>query len=968
MAGRRLTVYYTVLVVAVAVVVTLVLSAGVKEKAQPAIAGGYDVSQGQSCLGDQIDLRQSGQFVSVLRADGSGAGKLRFKAGQLTGPVSCAAGGSRPLRAIVAKGALAGRLGAAPVKADFAREPPDPGAQKPSPPGSVKGRYKLVPRSACLGGTIELAGAASALALTGKNVKGKVAYGDAGKLTGTVTCSAGDTAQLAGTASNRDLSLTLTRANPPQGAPPVEKIAGQKIRDFTKLIAAFFIAIAIVMLVARFVGTLAVRIGQPRVMGEVLAGILLGPTAFGALLPDVQRLVFPPDVIPFIGVAANLGLIFYMFLVGLEIDLSQLKGRITQTAAISNTGVAIPMIAGLAVALPTYKLLGPDGGFTAFALFMGVSMSITAFPVLARILVERRMLKRPLGVLALASAAIDDISAWFLIALATAVAVAGSALEVVRTIALAVAFCGLMAFGVRKVLSRASTAYDEAGRVPGTWIMAIFAGVLLAAYTTELIGIAVIFGAFVMGAAMPRHAGLTEDVTHRMEDFVVLLLLPLFFCFTGLRTNVLLIDRGELLLLTLVLTVVAIACKFGGTLLASRVTGLGWRESAVIGTLMNTRGLTELIVLNLALEKGVISDALFAMLVIMALITTFMAGPILNLLDPGNKYGAPVEEELDDARKESQDLSSLPIPEHAILVAPQTEGALAQLVALTEPLARSTPPRELILARLVPPPRGASVRGGLQTEGFLLRAASVEVQAERARLLGERVSARAVAFTSSDAGGDLVRLAQDEAVDLLVLDGRRPLLGGGVPRGDVGAVLDKAPCDVAVLVARESVAVAPGSSAPILVPFGGREHDWAALELAAWLSSATGAPLKLLGSAGQTEEDRDASRLLANASMLVQRFVGVASEPVIAEPGRESILEAATGAGLLVVGLSDRWRQEGLGPTRSELASSAPAPILFVRRGERAGALAPREDVTRFTWSSPNIGTVTQAQPPAPTT
>ena len=191
-----------------------------------------------------------------------------------------------------------------------------------------------------------------------------------------------------------------------------------------------------------------------------------------------------------------------------------------------------------------------------------------------------------------------------------------------------------MALGVRKLLARASTAFDEAGRVPGVWIVAIFAGVLLSAYATEQIGIALIFGAFVMGAVMPRHAGLTEDVTHRVEDFVVLLLLPLFFCFTGLRTNVLLLDRAELLLLTLVLTVVAIACKFGGTMLASRVTGLGWRESAVIGTLMNTRGLTELIVLNLALEKGVISEALFAMLVIMALVTTFMAGPLLNLLDP----------------------------------------------------------------------------------------------------------------------------------------------------------------------------------------------------------------------------------------------------------------------------------------------------------------------------------------------
>ena len=203
---------------------------------------------------------------------------------------------------------------------------------------------------------------------------------------------------------------------------------------------------------------------------------------------------------------------------------------------------------------------------------------------------------------------------------------------------------------MRPLLARASTAYDEAGRVPAAWITAIFAGVLLSAYATELIGIALIFGAFVMGAIMPRHAGLTEDVTHRIEDFVVLLLLPLFFCFTGLRTDVLLLDRAELLLLTLALIAVAIACKFGGTHARGRVTGLRWRESAVLGALMNTRGLTELIVLNLALEKGVISDALFAALVIMALVTTFMTGPVLRLLDPQNEFGAPVEEELEEAR------------------------------------------------------------------------------------------------------------------------------------------------------------------------------------------------------------------------------------------------------------------------------------------------------------------------------
>lgn len=207
-------------------------------------------------------------------------------------------------------------------------------------------------------------------------------------------------------------------------------------------------------------------------------------------------------------------------------------------------------------------------------------------------------------------------------------------------------------------------------------------------------------------------------------------------------------------------------------------------------------------------------------------------------------------------------------------------------------------------------------------------------------------------FNSAHPGHDVARLAEGEEVDLVLVDGRRPLLGGGVPRGEVGTILERAPSDVGVLVAREGAAVVPGPDAPVLVPFGGADHDWAALELAAWVSSATTAPLRLLGAAGTTGEGRDATRLLANASLVVQQFAGVHAEPVVA-PGGPGIVAAAAGAGLLVVGLSDRWREEGLGDTRAAIARAAPAPILFVRRGRRTGALAPRDDVTRFSWSSP---------------
>jgi Kef-type K+ transport system membrane component KefB len=952
--NRRVTGYYVVLALVVALGAAAVLHEGRGTEAERPIAGGYDVERGGGCLAPRFDLRQSGQFVALQRPDGTILGRLRVRDGRLAGTVGC---GGR-LAATATAGRLSGTLGDEPVEATLQREPATAGQLRPRPPADVAGEYKVLPRSACLGGAFELEGEGADVHLTAPRGRtGELSYESAtGVLSGEVTCSDGERLALAGEALNRNVTVSLfppDTETSPGGSPPEieERFDAALQREFGKTAAAFFLALVVVMLAARLVGAAVARLGQPRVMGEVIAGILLGPTAFGVIAPDLQRELFPSDVIPYIGIVANLGLIFYMFLVGLEVDLSQLRGRVVQTVAVSNTGVAIPMLAGIAVALPVYELIGPpgEGGFTAFALFMGVAMSITAFPVLARILVERRMLKRPIGALALASAAVDDISAWFLIALATAVATAGGGSAVIQTVLLAAAFVAVMVLGVRRVLRRVSVAFDESGQLSTTWTTAIFAGVLLSAFATEEIGVALIFGAFVMGAVMPRHAGLTETVTGRLENFVILLLLPLFFTYTGLKTNMLLLDRPELVVLTLVLIAVAVLCKFGGTMLAARVTGVGWRDSAVLGTLMNTRGLTELIVLNLALEQGVISEALFAALVIMALVTTFMAGPLLRLLDPRNELGAPVECELAPARGDMQVPAR---PERSILVAPQTDEAVGALLALAGPLARSQPPRELLVTRLVKPSRADEVRGGLQTLDRALATATEQLDAIRADLQADGVVASTVAFTSVDVGRDLSRLAEREPVDLTLLDGRRPLLGGGIPRGEVGTVLADAPSDVAVLVSRDDGVAGLGPSAPILVPFGGAEHDWAALELAAWLGAATGAPLQLAGARGA---ERDASRLLADAALVVQRFVGVNTEPVLIEPGREGILAAAGGAALLVMGLSERWRQEGLGGARSEIAAAAPAPILFVRRGSRAGALAPREDVTRFSWSAADL-------------
>ncbi|MFI5003417.1 MAG: cation:proton antiporter [Solirubrobacterales bacterium] len=990
--ARRLAVHYVLLALVTAGVAVFVFASGATKHAQRQIAGGYDVSAAAGCLGPKIELAQSGRFVTISNAESTLSGALKFVNGHLSGAVHCVRGRVAQIDAHVASGVLAGSLGALPVGAELKRDPPEPGAPKPLAPGSVGGEYQLAPSSACLGGKMKLTQSGSRVkVVSSKKPRGTLIY-KSGVLAGAVSCEHGGRRTVAGTAAGRALDLMLTSpapkvaaqsavsgakaATPPAaagtaaggtaGSPPnpagataaaplPEHLAATRQRTAENTVVAFFIAVVIVMLFARLCGSLMPKIRQPRVMGEVLAGILLGPTLFGALAPHLQATIFAPDIVPYIGVTANLGLIFYMFLIGLEVDLGQLRGRARVTLAVSNTALLVPLMLGMLVALPLYPLLAPDIRFAAFALFVGVSMSITAFPVLARIISERRMLKRPLGALALSAAAVDDVSAWFLIALATAVASAGSGVAVLETIGWAAVFCVGMAFLVRPLLARAAVAYDEAGHVPGTWITAIFAGVLLSAITTETIGIAVIFGAFVMGISMPRHAGLSEDVTRRVEDFVLTLLLPLFFAYTGLRTNVGLLGRGQLIAITVGLCAIAIVGKYGGTLIAARVIRMPWRQSAVLGALMNTRGLTELIVLNLALSTGAISSALFTALVIMALVTTFMAGPLIRVLDPHNAYGEEPEEEL-AASARAPAVRPGAAPEHSILVAPQSAAALEQLLALAEPLARSEPRRELVLARLVRPPRGATVRGGLQTEARRVSEASDQLQRKRVELLDAGLDARAVALTSADPGRDLTRLCRDEEVDLVLLDGRRPLLGDGVPREEVGTVLNEARCDVAVLVAREDAEVGPGPDRSVMVPFGGADHDWAALELASWIAAASGAPLQLLGSSGRREDGRDASGLLANAALIVQQFAGVSAEPVLAEPGREGILAATAGAGLLMVGLSDRWRKEGLGETRRAIARSAPAPIVFVRRGARPGALAPSTELTRFGWSTAGVG------------
>jgi len=391
------------------------------------------------------------------------------------------------------------------------------------------------------------------------------------------------------------------------------------------------IALAAVIVTGRLLNKAFARFEQPPVIGELLAGILLGPSLLGRLSPEVAGYVLPQTVAPYLGIIAQLGVILYMFLVGLELNAGLLRERAHATVAISHASIVAPFLLGAALALALYpRLSTSDVKFTSFALFLGAAMSVTAFPVLARILSDRKMTRTELGVIALSCAATDDVTAWCLLAFVVGVAqakVGGAVLVILGTLA----YIGVMFLLVRPLLKRLADRYAQSHLTPGVTAL-VFVGVLSSAVITEWIGVHAIFGAFLLGAVIPHESAIAKEFTHKLEDLVTILLLPAFFAFTGLRTEFGLVSGWQAWLVCGAIILVATLGKFGGTVGAAKLTGLGWRDSAALGILMNTRGLMELVVLNIGLEMGVISPTLFAMLVIMAIITTVATTPILSWL------------------------------------------------------------------------------------------------------------------------------------------------------------------------------------------------------------------------------------------------------------------------------------------------------------------------------------------------
>ncbi len=399
-------------------------------------------------------------------------------------------------------------------------------------------------------------------------------------------------------------------------------------------LSRLFVQLLVIIAAARLTGAVFVRLGMPAVVGEMTAGILLGPSLLGHLAPQAFGFVFPADSLGALRLFSQIGICLFMFTVGMELKAEHLRHKVGSAVAVSHASIVVPFVLGAALAMVLFdRLAGPQASFRAFALFLGISLSITAFPVLARILQERDMTNTPLGATAIACAAVDDVTAWsimaFVVAMSRSTSLGGAAVA----LALALAFVAFMLVVVKRVLPRA---LDTASPEPSSGTLATVVCLLFAAsLSTELIGIHALFGAFLAGVVMPDANDFRERLRVRVERFSSVMLLPLFFAFTGLRTEVGLISGLQDWLICAAIIVLATIGKLGATAVAARWTGMGWRDALQLGALMNTRGLMELIALNIGYDLGILSPQIFTMLVIMALVTTFMTGPLLTWFQRG---------------------------------------------------------------------------------------------------------------------------------------------------------------------------------------------------------------------------------------------------------------------------------------------------------------------------------------------
>jgi Kef-type K+ transport system membrane component KefB/nucleotide-binding universal stress UspA family protein len=676
--------------------------------------------------------------------------------------------------------------------------------------------------------------------------------------------------------------------------------------------------LVVIITCARLLGVLARKIHQPLVIAEIVAGVLLGPSLLGLVAPGVRDALFPAASLGILGMLSQLGLMLFMFLVGLEMDLGLLRGRGRAAVLISNAGIIAPFALGAVLAVYIHPILGDPGvPFSSFTLFMGAAMSITAFPVLARILTERRLLRSKVGALTITCAAVDDVTAWCILAFVVSIVRSTGVDQAVWTTVMAVLYILLMLLVIQRFLVRLAARGSDREGLTQNSVAITFVLLFLSSWTTELIGIHALFGAFLMGAIIPREGGFARALAEKLEDLVVIVLLPTFFALSGLRTQIGLLDSAEDWLLCGLIIVVACLGKFGGSLLAARWTGLGWREASALGILMNTRGLMELIVLNIGLELGVISPTLFTMMVLMALFTTFITTPLLQLVYPPEELARTLFE---------------PLPEPPV----RASAGFGVLICVAQ--GSSGPGLATVARALLGEPPGDDRVYGLQllrpserTSSLIDAAPPQEANAlepllERSEALG--LGVRPLSFVSSEPARDICGVAEVKGVDLVLLGWHKPLLGQTLLGGTVHEVLEQAPTEVAVLINRGLSTIRR-----VLVPCHDSSHDRAAARLAARMAAATGTRVTIL-------HFPDTAPAPATAALLRELAAAPHVEIVetlaaTAHDAAEHVLTAAIGHDLVVIGAAPEWGLAGgnFGP-RELLLERCPTSILVVHHRE----------------------------------
>jgi len=714
-----------------------------------------------------------------------------------------------------------------------------------------------------------------------------------------------------------------------------------------QIVAVVLIDIAVIVVVARLMGTLARRLRQPAVVGEIIAGLLLGPSLLGKFPHDPSLGLFPMVVRPYLNVVAQIGLVIFMFIVGLELDLNLVRGRERTAMTTSLSSIALPFGLGLLLASFIHSqhdhVAGKLVHFWPFALFVGASMSITAFPVLARMLSERGMQRTELGSIALACASVDDVLAWSILAVVIAVVNSTGFAGVPKVIGEAIAFVVFMFVVVRPLLRRLGDAYRRAGRLTPNMLAVVMAGFLAASFVTEEIGLHQIFGAFIFGVIMPREdtAGMVREILERLEQVSLLLLLPVFFVVTGLGANVTSLGHDGLLVLLGVLAV-AISGKFVGATAAARLQGLSGHRARALGVLMNNRGLTELVILNVGVSLKVLDQSLFTILVLMAVITTIMTEPLLRLVYPQKV----LEREIAEAERASLGL----VDAYRVVAAIEEPRREEGLVDVGTAILGDEIPAELLLSRFTERGEALEIGSGLAID--LAQVASGLTEMEE--LTGRAEAAGVHAVVRAQSTDDLVRalLSQVETVEgdvLLVPVDLTSRVKPSEPAAD--RLTREVPSTVALLADPtgagirhgEKVVVNPGHGSDgevalelgiritrsiggsLVLVAGDRRHARRFEQLARTLETA-GVPTAVeVGEHGGDEEGREGEGTSADRSELAE----LTELTELAE-----LAELTERPKLTVAGLSGLDTHLGASSATRELAEAKRGPVLVVRAGQ----------------------------------